>query len=252
MASEVPEATFHVTSCIYCGDTDLTEEHVIADWVARAFARKRRPGPSLGGAFVGREQMRVQAQPSPQTAKVVCGACNNGWLSTIDEAASKVLKPLIRGERAVTLDRAAQTAFGSWLFKTALTFDAADAGSAGRLAPQRASFHAARRPPSGLLIFAGPAPEIPWSVPGIPEVAAIRLFGLRPLDGVFNLNLRVNNPDGTPAEAAKAPVKVPIPGYQIMLGALFAYMCSRIKFLDLSDDFVQVWPTVADEVEIRV
>jgi hypothetical protein len=241
-----------VAGCIFCGSPDLTEEHMIPDWVARAFERRRQPGPNLGGTFVARDQMRVQAQPPPATAKVVCRCCNNNWLSVIDNAASAVLKPLIRGNSAVKLDRQAQLAFATWLFKIALVFDAMDAGDEGRLAVQRKPFFELREPPSGPLIYAGPAPAIPWTVPGIPEVAGMRLFGLRPLDGLLNVNLRVANADGTPAEQPAAPIRIPIPGYQIMLGGLFAYMCSRIKFFNVSDDYVQIWPIVADVVEIAV
>jgi hypothetical protein len=221
--------------------------------VERAFARKRRPGPNLGGTFVGRDQMRVQAQPPPATARVVCRPCNNNWLSVIDNAAATVLKPLIRGSGTVKLDLHAQLAFATWLLKIALVFDAMDAGDNGRLAAQRKPFYELRQPPIGPLIYAGPAPAIPWTVPGFPEVAGMRLFGLRPLDGVLNLHLRVANADGTPAaEQPRGPTRIPIAGYQIMLGSLFAYVCSRIKFFNLTDEYVQIWPIVADEVEITV
>ena len=29
--------------CVFCDGTDMTEEHLIADWAHRAFARKRKP-----------------------------------------------------------------------------------------------------------------------------------------------------------------------------------------------------------------
>ena len=239
-----------VAGCIFCGSIDLTEEHVIADWVARAFERKRRPGPHLGGTFLDREQMHLQAQAPPQTAKVTCRACNNGWLSVIDNAASAVLKPLIRSSNNVTLNAEGQTAFATWLMKTALVFDAMDAGDKGRLAPQRKLFYESRQPPTGLLIFAGPAPHTPLTIPGIPEVAGVRLFGLRPLDGVLNLHLHAKSADGATTESTVRQVR--IPGYQVMLGGVFAYMCSRFKFFNLTDDFPQIWPVVSDEVELAV
>ena len=107
-----------------------------------------------------------------------------------------------------------------------------------------------REAPPGLLIFAGPAPDIPLSLPGIPEVAGVRLFGMRPLDGVLNLTVNAVNADGTRTEGV--PTQIPIPGYQVMLGALFAYLCSRFRFFELGDEFVQIWPVVSDEVEITV
>lgn len=236
--------------CIFCGGADLTDEHLIADWVQRAFARSRRPGPSLSGTFVARDQMRMHREPPIDSVKVLCRRCNNEWVSQLDNAASIILKPLIRGERAVKLDRAGQTVFAAWLFKTALVFDAMDNGGSGRLAVQREAFYRSRQAPVGLLIFAGPALDVPFTVPGIPEVAGLRLFGLRPLDGALNLTVNEKHADGriTPG----APVAIPIPGYQVMLGGLFVYMCSRFPFFDLTPDFAQIWPVAADEVEVQV
>ena len=37
-----------------------------------------------------------------------------------------------------------------------------------------------------------------------------------------------------------------------MLGGLFAYMSSRIAFFDTTPDYVQVWPIVAEKVEVQV
>ena len=40
--------------CIFCGDGDMTEEHLIADWAHRAFAKKRKPDGLLRMRIVGR------------------------------------------------------------------------------------------------------------------------------------------------------------------------------------------------------
>lgn len=39
--------------CIFCGDSDMTKEHVIAAWVLRAFQQQRRPDPGFTGTVVG-------------------------------------------------------------------------------------------------------------------------------------------------------------------------------------------------------
>lgn len=90
--------------CIFCGDSDMTEEHLIAAWVLRAFHRQRKPDAGLSGSFVGPGQMRLSPDEPISTAKVVCRSCNNEWLSVVDNAAADVLKPLIRGDATVTLD----------------------------------------------------------------------------------------------------------------------------------------------------
>jgi hypothetical protein len=235
---------------MFCGGTDITEEHVIAGWVHRAFMRSRKPEPGFSGTFIARSEMRMNMEPPIETANVTCRTCNNVWISQLDGAASEILKPLIRGESAVTLDRAGQTTFAAWLLKTALVLDAMENGDTGRLAPQRTPFYETHTAPPGLLIFAGPAPDIPFTLPGIPEVAGLRLFGIRQLDGVMNLTIKAK--DGTTGKVTPATTQIPILGYQVMLGGLFAYMSSRLPIFDVTPDYVQIWPIVTDEVELQV
>jgi hypothetical protein len=45
--------------CIFCGGSDMTEEHLIAAWVLRAFHRQRRPDSGLSGSFVGPGEMSL-------------------------------------------------------------------------------------------------------------------------------------------------------------------------------------------------
>jgi hypothetical protein len=40
-----------VEHCIFCPRRDLTEEHIVADWVLRAFVKSRRPTDALAGTF---------------------------------------------------------------------------------------------------------------------------------------------------------------------------------------------------------
>jgi hypothetical protein len=115
--------------CVFCDDTDMSEAHLIADWAHRAFARKRKPDTFLSGTFSGSSEFRVHTVATQsRLAKVICRTCNNGWLSKSDNAASQVLRPLVRGEREMRLDRAQQRAVAAWIYKTALIVDAAEHG----------------------------------------------------------------------------------------------------------------------------
>jgi hypothetical protein len=236
---------------MFCGDTEITEEHVIADWVHRAFACSRHPGRSFSGTFIGHSEMRMHREPPIEVARVTCRTCNNVWISQLDGATSEILKPLIRGENAVTLDRAGQTVFAAWLLKTALVFDAMENGDRGRLAPQRKPFFDRLKAPDALVVFAGPAPDIPFTVSGVPEAAGLRLFGIRQLDGVMNLAINAQDPK-TGAVTRGTPTQIPIPGYHVMLGGLFAYLSSRIPIFNVTPDYVQVWPIISDEVAVQV
>jgi hypothetical protein len=236
--------------CIFCGDSDMTEEHLIAAWVLRAFHRQRKPDAGLSGSFVGPGRMRLSPEEPISTAKVVCRSCNNEWLSVIDNAAAKVLKPLIRGDDTVTLDEEGQAMLAAWIYKSALVFDAAANGNDGDLATLRDGFQASRKAGPGCVIYAGPAPPTPFTLPEVPEIAGLRMFGVRPISGTMRLTIDVQSPGGTVAPGT--PTSIPIPGYQVMLGGLYAYLGGRVSPIipESLEGFVQVWPASAESVTV--
>lgn len=239
-----------LSECIFCGDSDMTEEHLIAAWVLRAFHRQRKPDPGFSGSFVGPSEMRLSPEEPILTAKVVCRSCNNEWLSVIDNAAAEVLKPLIRGDDTVTLHRDGQSVFAAWIYKCALIFDAAEAGNDGSLVSLREGFEASRKAGPGCVIYVGPAPPTPFSMPGIPEVAGLRMFGIRPISGTLRLTVEVQSPDSTVSPGS--PTAIPIPGFQVMLGGLYAYLGGRVSPVtpESLEGFVQIWPESPEPVTV--
>src|SRR3954452_11691485 len=101
-------------SCIFCGSSELTEEHLVADWAVRAFLRTRRTDGTFSGTFVAPETMRIDASPPPSTARVGCRSCNNEELSVIDSEAAQGSNPLTGGEGEVSLDTTAQASVAAW------------------------------------------------------------------------------------------------------------------------------------------
>ena len=83
--------------CIFCAGGDVTEEHLIADWAHRAFAKARKPTNQLRGTWVAPGRVAISTDDAVMTAKVICGSCNNNWVSGLDNGAARVLRPLIRG-----------------------------------------------------------------------------------------------------------------------------------------------------------
>jgi hypothetical protein len=229
--------------CIFCLDTDMTEEHVVADWALRAFLKRRRAETGLAGTFVAADALKVEAAEAVDTAKVTCTGCNNGWLSQVDQAAAGVLKPLIRGENAVTLDAAGQSAFAAWIFKCTLIFDAAHHDREGEFASLREGFMASRQAPPGCVIWAGPAgAPLPLDLDGAPDGIGLRLFGVRAVNGVLRLKLDVAQPGSKTTEGEYS--EIPIPGYQVMLASLCAYLGGQVPPISAAslERFVQVWP----------
>ena len=217
-------------TCIFCASDDVSQEHLVADWALRGYARKRKP-PMSTAYFVGQRIVAISDEDPILTAGVTCQACNTGWIKAIDDAASAVLKPLIRGERTIELDKGDQAVVAAWVFKTALICDAAQNHLGGDLAPLRAQFARERGAPPGCVIYVGPA---------APAIAGRhRAFGVRRLNG--KVRLAVVSADETERRTGKP---IAIPGYLVMLGALDAILGGRLSPVtaDSLHGFAQVWP----------
>jgi hypothetical protein len=228
--------------CIFCGAEGVSEEHIIAEWAFRAFARRRKPPPGFAGTFTAPDQLKVEAEEPIQTAGVTCKPCNNGWLSLIDNDAARVLKPLIQGASEVTLDAAGQTAFAAWIYKCALIFDAAQHGADGELASLRAGFRESKQAGPGAVMFAGSAgAPAPFELPGWKEQLSLRMFGVRPANGTLRLDI-----NGEVSE-------IPIPGYQVLLGNLCVYLGGQVQPIAPESlvGFEQVWPARDEPITVR-
>lgn len=104
------------------------------------------------------------APPFTMTVREVCGACNNGWMSSLEAAAQPILTPLILRQPA-ELDAAAQKTLATWATKTAMVYQLTTKHEAIR--PHQ--FRALRdhlRPPAGVQVWLGcrtadePSPSI--------------------------------------------------------------------------------------------
>jgi hypothetical protein len=238
--------------CVFCGGTDMTDEHLIAFWAHRAFAKQRKPTGSVRGTIREDGRLRLHDGDAELTAKIICRECNNGWVSRIDNAAAEAMRPLIRGERAVTLNREGQAAVAAWIYKTALTFDAAEHGADGSLRSLREGFKASRLAGPGCIIYAGPASRPPSVTVGDPPTNVnLWPLGIVPTKRNLRLTSTVVSADG--GEQATNKTEIPIPGYRVMVGALWAYLGGQICPVDESalDGFSQIWPAREPPVTVR-
>jgi hypothetical protein len=229
-------------NCIFCGAAETTEEHIVADWVLRAFLKSKKAETGFSGSHVDGDEWRLTAGEAVTTAKVVCQPCNNGWLSRLDEAAADALKPLVHGQTSVALNADAQSAVSAWIFKCALIFDVSQSGEHGSLSTLRGAFARDRLAPPGTTIYAGPAPPTPFTIDGIPEVAGLLMFGVRPTSGTFSYTLNIEHPDGT--TTSMPPKQLLTPGWTVMLGRVQAIISGlRGPIVPTPEwDFKCVWP----------
>jgi hypothetical protein len=106
----------------------MDREHVFGDWLrkyVRADANKHRLQHTiigLPGTLTTRKITVRAGEPLLSTAKIVCKACNSGWLSRIQNEAKPFLIPLIQGKRIV-LGAAAQKAIAAWCAMVTITSD---------------------------------------------------------------------------------------------------------------------------------
>ena len=73
-------------------------------------------------------EIAFEAIPVTRTARVVCGECNNGWMSELEASVAEILTPLLQGQSG-TLSSEDLGLLSRWAFKTSYVIDAASPGS---------------------------------------------------------------------------------------------------------------------------
>ena len=148
--------------CWWCGtgSSPLTLEHIIPVWMADVLEGTGR----LDHAYTdpddesGDPTRTWHAMKPDFKAKVVCGGCNNGWMSSLETNAKKRLPPLVHGV-PTRLSRVDCAVLARWASKTGLMFQASDADANRVIAPRFfAALYKAGNPsglPSTLRVWIG-------------------------------------------------------------------------------------------------
>jgi hypothetical protein len=111
-------------SCVFCGRTPVTKEHLWPDWL------RREAGLRGGFEFrieqdadaVETRDVRFTRPPFTQVVRAVCATCNGGWMSKIEANAKPILQDLIYAN-GTTLDPDAQRKLATWAFLKACVFE---------------------------------------------------------------------------------------------------------------------------------
>lgn len=230
---QLTRCIYYEERCLFCGSEEMTEEHLIPGWVFRAIQRTRRPRVNVLRHHLPENEFDDYFGHRQDTAQVVCGACNSGWISRLDNAASQVLKPLIRGEGPVLLDPSDQRDIAAWCLKIALVNDVA-----ARKGPSRLRQHAAE------LMESGEAPaffEVWHGPPSMEPNDGLAVFGVLPNQGKLVLGR------GNDAEV------VPLPSWSVMLGYCDLLLRSLFRWIPLEDPptgFRRLWPSSGSALQI--
>ena len=230
-------------ACIFCSSDDISQEHLVSEWMLRAFAKSKRPDLRTTH-FLSQTLVTTINEDPMVKAGLTCHDCNGGWIKDIDDASAAVMKPLVRSEHAVELDDAGQLTVANWLFKSLLLWDALDKDANGLpsdMVTLREPFRRDIRAPPGIVFMVGPGPPL---IGG-----RFQPFGVLRLEG--NIQIKVVGGTGPPGP----PSNVKIPGWRIAMGGIDAVAGGlRMPPVDVgalvASGFVQLWPLLGQPVRI--
>ncbi len=113
-----------MSKCIFCQkEATLTAEHVLPDWLCDLY-----PEPQfVVNELLGAEIKRWPSKIFQHKVKVVCGECNNGWMSTLESDVKPVITKLVT-LNSVAIDEKTQKLLSFWTQKTLLMLNQATPG----------------------------------------------------------------------------------------------------------------------------
>jgi hypothetical protein len=144
-------------SCIFCGGTPVTREHLWPDWLRRELAITESFDHRIEGEVDGLETRDINFSRPPfnQVVRAVCAACNGGWMSRIEANAKPILQDLVYGHGR-RLDRDDKRKLATWAFLKACVFDELHPQEPVVPAEHRARLFTYRLPPAtGVAIWLG-------------------------------------------------------------------------------------------------
>lgn len=103
-------------TCPFCAQPARTNEHVIPLWISQRYLSNA----SRRAFFTFHDNGVAQRRSRTIDLKAkVCGDCNNGWMSVLEQRARPVLQGLADGTQA-SVTGPEQELLAKWLFKTAV------------------------------------------------------------------------------------------------------------------------------------
>jgi hypothetical protein len=116
--------------CIFCGEPGITREHIWADWLKEFIPREmteHRTQRANVDPFEIDEVIVKRRSGDPHSRRIpcVCGRCNSGWMSGLQEDARPFLVPLLKAQ-PVRLHRVAQRTLAAWAAMTLMVAEHVD------------------------------------------------------------------------------------------------------------------------------
>jgi len=142
--------------CIFCrrAGQPLTLEHVYPNWLSKLYSQKLVGINEVSGDNLNRVWQGAVFQ---HKVKLVCGDCNNGWMSKLEEDAKDLLMSLFFTHDGRTLSQEDQRVVSLWAQKTVLVDNKALGSKSGFDIPTSFydKLHQAKQPIDNILVTMG-------------------------------------------------------------------------------------------------
>jgi len=227
-------ARFTRDDCLFCGAQPVTKEHLIAAWVFRAIQRTRRPTLNHLRQNIDSGVSTWSYGEHEEAAGVACQGCNTGWMSQSDQAASRLLKPLLQRRYDAVLDAAERRLVALWTVKTVMVNDQPITGGHSQLAPYARELRAMGQPQDFLEVWVG--------YPQRPALGAdFQMIGVTPRNGRLVLGSGRDQKDHT------------LYAWSLMLGHVDLMVRPTLRWVPLPDPegYERLWPSSPSTLTIR-
>jgi hypothetical protein len=138
-----------VGKCIFCDSMGITKEHMWADWLRKYIPRQLQNHATSFAKYhpdiIERAIVTRTGDPHSRRIKCVCGNCNNGWMSQIQESAKPYIIPLLRGI-PVAFSRNSQTILATWITMMVMVAEHLNTEMVSISAEERRQFSADQKP----------------------------------------------------------------------------------------------------------
>jgi hypothetical protein len=114
--------------CAWCGETPLTREHLLPQWVVELLLSTFPSDEGFDQAYVfatasGEGKPRAYTVDKPTlVVKAVCESCNSGWMAALEGEVAPILGPLVCGEYT-EISQADQIILARWAAKVAVLME---------------------------------------------------------------------------------------------------------------------------------
>ena len=164
--------------CEFCGASQVTKQHMWPQWTKPLFDATEQSHDSLliniqstkDLIFIQPEPKTTRGSTSTRTIRKVCGKCNSGWMSRLEEAARPSLTAMMYSKQLV-LDRQQQANIAAWTAMTSMVAEFTDIPNMAIPKIHRESLRVTGMPPDGWTIWATSCEDI-GLIPGYHHTGA--------------------------------------------------------------------------------